>query len=271
MLWLFEPASGSVIANTIFVPVTIGRSQRSRCSAVPKCLMSSAQIAGETRISRSGQPTAASSSHTIASSDMPAPPPPYSSGRCTPRKPSSAIASHSSWVRPSVRACVGEVVVTELLGDVAHGGPQHLLLGALGEVHRTGTVPCRRWQWIWTRSPPISVPRPTRCSRALEPLDGAGWATPTPAPGWRIQEQIAHLAYFDEQAALAARDADAFQRELEAALADPDGITERISDAVARACSRPRCSTGSSAHAPRWCPRSSRSTRRRACPGTAHR
>jgi uncharacterized protein (TIGR03084 family) len=40
---------------------------------------------------------------------------------------------------------------------------------------------------------------------------------------------MAHLAYFDEQAALAARDADAFQRELEAALADPDGITERIS------------------------------------------
>src|SRR6476620_9097101 len=63
----------------------------------------------------------------------------------------------------------------------------------------------------------------------VEPLDAAGWATPTPAPGWRIQEQIAHLAYFDEAAATAARDADAFQRELEAALADPDGITERIS------------------------------------------
>ena len=56
MLWLLDPASGSVIANTIFVPVTIGRSQRSCCSAVPKCLMSSAQIAGETRMSRSGQP-----------------------------------------------------------------------------------------------------------------------------------------------------------------------------------------------------------------------
>jgi uncharacterized protein (TIGR03084 family) len=62
----------------------------------------------------------------------------------------------------------------------------------------------------------------------IEPLDAAGWATPTPAPGWRIQEQIAHLAYFDEQAALAATDADAFTLELERALADPDGITERI-------------------------------------------
>jgi uncharacterized protein (TIGR03084 family) len=69
----------------------------------------------------------------------------------------------------------------------------------------------------------------TELLRLLEPLDAAGWATPTPAPGWRIQEQIAHLAYFDEAAATAARDADAFQRELEAALADPAGITERIS------------------------------------------
>ncbi len=63
----------------------------------------------------------------------------------------------------------------------------------------------------------------------LEPLDAAVWETPTPAPGWRVQEQVAHLAYFDEAATTAATDADAFQRELEAALVDPDGITERIS------------------------------------------
>jgi uncharacterized protein (TIGR03084 family) len=62
----------------------------------------------------------------------------------------------------------------------------------------------------------------------VEPLAADGWATPTPAPGWRIQEQVAHLAYFDEQAALAATDAEAFTAELERALADPDGITERI-------------------------------------------
>ena len=63
----------------------------------------------------------------------------------------------------------------------------------------------------------------------LEPLDASGWETPTPAPGWRVQEQVAHLAYFDEAATTAATDAEAFQRELEAALVDPDGITERIS------------------------------------------
>lgn len=62
----------------------------------------------------------------------------------------------------------------------------------------------------------------------LVPLDEAGWTTPTPSPGWRVQEQVAHLAYFDEQAALAATDADAFARELDLALADPDGLTGRI-------------------------------------------
>ena len=63
----------------------------------------------------------------------------------------------------------------------------------------------------------------------IEPLDASGWATTTPAPGWSVQDQIAHLAYFDEAATTAALDADAFQVELVAALEDPDGITERIS------------------------------------------
>ena len=65
--------------------------------------------------------------------------------------------------------------------------------------------------------------------RVLSPLDASGWETPTPAPGWRVQEQIAHLAYFDEATATAATDADRFQRELLEALEDPDGLTERIS------------------------------------------
>ncbi len=65
--------------------------------------------------------------------------------------------------------------------------------------------------------------------RVLAGLDAHGWELPTPAPGWRIQEQIAHLAYFDEAATTAATDPDQFQRELIEALEDPDGITERIS------------------------------------------
>ncbi|MCT1356271.1 TIGR03084 family metal-binding protein [Gordonia sp. p3-SID1431] len=41
-------------------------------------------------------------------------------------------------------------------------------------------------------------------------LDDAGWATATPAPGWTIAHQIAHLAWTDEVAAIAATDADRF-------------------------------------------------------------
>ena len=63
----------------------------------------------------------------------------------------------------------------------------------------------------------------------IESLDEPGWETPTPAPGWRVQEQVAHLAFFDEAATTAATDAEQFQRELDEAVRDPDGITERIS------------------------------------------
>jgi uncharacterized protein (TIGR03084 family) len=41
-------------------------------------------------------------------------------------------------------------------------------------------------------------------------LDEAAWETPTPAEGWNIRDQVGHLAFFDEQAALALRDQDGF-------------------------------------------------------------
>lgn len=52
-------------------------------------------------------------------------------------------------------------------------------------------------------------------------LDTTGWATPTPAEGWAVRDQIAHLAYFDRAAVMAATDPDAFQGELELALSEP--------------------------------------------------
>ena len=55
---------------------------------------------------------------------------------------------------------------------------------------------------------------------AVAALDDAGWDRPTPADGWRIRDQIGHLAYFDAQAVLAATDPDAFERGRDAALAD---------------------------------------------------
>ena len=46
-------------------------------------------------------------------------------------------------------------------------------------------------------------------------LPDDAWERPTHAPGWAVRDQVAHLAYFDEQAALAMRDPDAFRAEAE--------------------------------------------------------
>ncbi len=55
----------------------------------------------------------------------------------------------------------------------------------------------------------------------------ADWEIPTPAPGWAVRDQIAHLWYFDGTAVLAATDPDAFTRTTEALLAaGPDAALE---------------------------------------------
>jgi len=41
-------------------------------------------------------------------------------------------------------------------------------------------------------------------------LSDAEWSTPTPAPGWTVKHQIAHLAFVSRLAALAAREPDTF-------------------------------------------------------------
>ncbi len=46
--------------------------------------------------------------------------------------------------------------------------------------------------------------------RLLEPLDAAGWARPTPAKGWTIRDQVAHLYFGDNRALLAATDPATF-------------------------------------------------------------
>jgi uncharacterized protein (TIGR03084 family) len=55
-------------------------------------------------------------------------------------------------------------------------------------------------------------------------LEPAGWETMTPAEPWTVRDQIGHLAYFDQQAALAASDPDAFadqvNRDIEALTGD---------------------------------------------------
>jgi uncharacterized protein (TIGR03084 family) len=41
-------------------------------------------------------------------------------------------------------------------------------------------------------------------------LDEGGWRMPTPAAGWRIGDQVSHLAYFDDAAISSATDPEAF-------------------------------------------------------------
>jgi uncharacterized protein (TIGR03084 family) len=54
----------------------------------------------------------------------------------------------------------------------------------------------------------------------VDPLDGAQLSTPTPAEGWDVADQLAHLAGFDEAATWALSEPDAFAADLEARLAD---------------------------------------------------
>jgi uncharacterized protein (TIGR03084 family) len=58
-------------------------------------------------------------------------------------------------------------------------------------------------------------------------LDAAAWETPTPAAGWRIRQQIAHLAFVDGRAALAIRDGAAFAQEKAIDQSSHDSFEER--------------------------------------------
>ncbi|MFC4506368.1 MULTISPECIES: TIGR03084 family metal-binding protein [Streptomyces] len=52
------------------------------------------------------------------------------------------------------------------------------------------------------------------------------WALPTPAPGWSIAHQIAHLAWTDHSSLLAVTDQPAFSRQIEKALAEPGDFVD---------------------------------------------
>lgn len=64
-------------------------------------------------------------------------------------------------------------------------------------------------------------------------LPAAGWAEPTPAPGWTIAHQIAHLLWTDRVALTAVTDHDAFDAVLAAAAADPSGFVDRGAEELA--------------------------------------
>lgn len=66
-------------------------------------------------------------------------------------------------------------------------------------------------------------------------LDATGWHTPTPAPGWDVATQVAHLAWTDEVAVKAATDKDAWDAVVLGAIADPEGYVDAQALALAQA------------------------------------
>jgi uncharacterized protein (TIGR03084 family) len=64
--------------------------------------------------------------------------------------------------------------------------------------------------------------------RILSPLTAPDWARPTPAAGWSVQDQVNHLAWFDESAALAVTDPAEFSAGTAALTGDfPDLLVSR--------------------------------------------
>jgi uncharacterized protein (TIGR03084 family) len=65
-------------------------------------------------------------------------------------------------------------------------------------------------------------------------LDDDGWITPTPATGWTVATQIAHLLWTDEVAVVAATDKDAWDALVRQAVEDPTGYVDAAAHEIAR-------------------------------------
>ncbi|MEV7106832.1 TIGR03084 family metal-binding protein [Streptomyces atroolivaceus] len=66
-------------------------------------------------------------------------------------------------------------------------------------------------------------------------LNAHEWAAPTPAEGWTVAHQIAHLNWTDEVALTAATEPDAFAAEVEKALAAPGTFVDEAAEAAVAA------------------------------------
>jgi uncharacterized protein (TIGR03084 family) len=74
----------------------------------------------------------------------------------------------------------------------------------------------------------------TALDRLVADLPAAGWTTPTPAEGWTVAHQIAHLAWTDEQALLAVRSPDEFGSAVRKIAAQSENPTEAGAQAGAQ-------------------------------------
>jgi uncharacterized protein (TIGR03084 family) len=66
--------------------------------------------------------------------------------------------------------------------------------------------------------------------RLVAELSPEQWALATPAPGWSVAHQIAHLVWTDHSALLAVTDVDAFHALVEKALATPGSFVDEGAD-----------------------------------------
>lgn len=64
-------------------------------------------------------------------------------------------------------------------------------------------------------------------------LDDDGWATPTPAPGWDVAHQIAHLHWTDSASLAAIEGGEAFATLIKNAVDDPTGYVDAEADRLA--------------------------------------
>lgn len=62
--------------------------------------------------------------------------------------------------------------------------------------------------------------------RLVADLTESGWKTATPAAGWTVKDQIAHLSWTDEQARIAATDKVAFDDIVKVAWQNPTGFVD---------------------------------------------
>jgi uncharacterized protein (TIGR03084 family) len=69
---------------------------------------------------------------------------------------------------------------------------------------------------------------------AVAGLDESGWRTPTPAAGWDVATQVAHLLWTDEVATLAATEKDGWDAVVLRAMDDPTGFVDTAALEVAR-------------------------------------
>lgn len=73
-------------------------------------------------------------------------------------------------------------------------------------------------------------------ARLVEPLTAHGWSTPTPAHGWTVAHQVAHLAWTDAMALLAVQQPTRFAEAVEAGQQVADSY---VDEAAAAGASQP--------------------------------